>query len=71
MLDQYLSKNFTKNTDGLYETYDRFSFDNFFKLLLSKDFECEDALNFILCNCSLSAIVFQERIYNKYYLNLL
>ena len=29
-----------------------------------------EALDFILCNCSLSTLVFQERIYNKYYLNL-
>ena len=50
--------------------YDRFSFDNFFRLLLNNDFDHEEALNFILCNCSLSTLVFQERIYNKYYLNI-
>ncbi|RLG35410.1 hypothetical protein DRN80_02045, partial [Methanosarcinales archaeon] len=27
-------------------------------------------MNFILCNCALSALVFQERIYNCYYLNI-
>ncbi len=52
------------------EVYDRFTFDNLFRLLLSNDFEYEEALDFILCNCSLSALVFQERIYNKYYLNI-
>lgn len=52
------------------EVYDRFTFDNLFRLLLSNDFEHEEALNFVFCNCSLSTLVFQERIYNKYYLNL-
>jgi hypothetical protein len=70
MLDQYLSKNFKKNSDGLYGIYDRVSFDNVFRVLLNNDFEYEEALNFILCNCSLSAIIFQERIYNNYYLNI-
>ena len=70
MLDQHILENFKKNSEGLYEIYDRFSFDNLFRLLLNSSFEDDEALDFILCNCSLSAIVFQERIYNKYYLNL-
>jgi len=70
MLEQHLLENLKKNSEGLYEVYDRFSFDNLFRLLLNSGFEDEDALNFILCNCSLSALIFQERIYNKYYLNL-
>jgi hypothetical protein len=69
MLDQYIAENFNKNCEGLYEIYDRFSFDNLFRLLLNNEFE-EEALDFILCNCSLSALVFQERIYNKYYLKI-
>jgi len=68
MLDQQILKNFKKNTEGLYEIHDRFSFDNLFRFLLNNSFEDDEALNSILCNCSLSAIVFQERIYNKYYL---
>jgi len=63
MLKECLSK-FEKNEESLYKLYDRFSFDNFFRLLLNNDFD------FIICNCSLSALVFQERIYNKYYLNI-
>jgi len=59
-----------KNSEGMYKVYDRFTFDNLFRVLLNEDFEPEDALNFILCNCSLSAIIFEERIYNKYYLNI-
>jgi len=70
MLDQYTLENFKKNSEGLYEIYDRFSFDNLFRLLLNSSFEDDEALDFVLCNCSLSAIVFQERIYNKYYLSL-
>ncbi len=68
-LEQYLSK-FEKNEEGLYKLYDRFSFDKFFRLLLNNDFEHEEALYFILGNCLLSTLVFQERIYNKYYLNI-
>lgn len=67
-LDQYLSENFEKNDEGMYIIYDTFSFDEMFIFLLSNDFEYEDALYFILANCSLSAIVFQERIHNEYYL---
>ena len=70
MLDQQILKNFKKNTEGLYEIHDRFSFDNLFRFLLNNSFEDDEALDFILCNCSLSAIVFQERIHNKYYLRL-
>lgn len=70
MLNKQLSKNFKKNSDGMYEIFDRFSFDNLFRLLLKQDFDHEEASNFILCNCALSDLVFQERIYNKYYLKL-
>lgn len=59
-----------KNIEGMYEVYDRFTFDNLFRVLLNEGFEPEDALNFILCNCSLSAIVFEKRVYNKYYLSI-
>jgi len=51
------------NHDGLYEIYDRSSFDELFKSLLREGLDYEDALNFILCNCALSALVFQGRIY--------
>ncbi|GEM_PF-1530865 len=66
MLKQRFLKNFKKNKEGLYEIYDRFSFDTLFKLLLNNGFEPEDALNFILTNCALSTLVFQERIYKIY-----
>ena len=58
---------FPKDRNGLYIVYDCFTFDNLFRLLLKSSFEHEDALLFILGNCSLSALVFQERIHNKAY----
>ncbi len=69
MLDQYIIK-FDKNDEGMYKLYDRFSFDEFFRSLLINDLNRKEALDFILSNCSLSALVFQERIHNKYYLNI-
>lgn len=56
--------------EELFKIYDRFSFDNLFRLLLFNGFDHEEALNFILCNCELSTLVFQERIYNKQYLDI-
>lgn len=53
--------------EKLLEIYDRFSFDKFFRLLLTEGFNTEEALIYILNNCKLSALIFQERIWNKYY----
>jgi len=61
---------FPQNTEGLYILYELYSFDNLFRLLLKHRFSYEDALYFILANCVLSAVVFQERIHNKTYLRL-
>jgi len=63
-------KNFSKESNGLYKVYERFTFDEIFCALLEKGLDCEEALCFILANCSLSALVFQQRIHNKYYLKL-
>ena len=63
-------KNFPKDKNGLYIVYELFTFDNLFRLLLKNDFDYEDGISFILANCSLSAIVFQERIHNKQYKKL-
>ena len=68
MLEEILK--FERTEEGLVKLYDRFSFDELFRLLLINGFEREEAMNFILCNCALSALVFQERIYNCYYLNI-
>ncbi|MBS1521443.1 MAG: hypothetical protein JST50_10630 [Bacteroidetes bacterium] len=47
--------------------FDRFTFDKIFRFLLANDFSHEDAKDTILFNCSLSALVLQERIHNNYY----
>lgn len=70
MLKHHPLKKFKRGKKGLYKIYDRFSFDAFFKLLLDSGLEPEEVLYFILSNCALSALVFQERIYNKYYLKI-
>lgn len=63
-------KEFPKNENDMYIVYDRFTFDNLFRWLLTNNFDHEDALYFMLANCSLSALVFQERIHNKKYRKL-
>ncbi len=63
-------KKFPRDHDGVFIVYDRFTFDDLFKLLLKSGFDTEDCLCFIINNCALSALVFQERIYNKEYKNL-
>lgn len=63
-------KKFPKDLNGLYIVYELYTFDNLFRLLLKNDFNHEKALYFILGNCSLSALVFQERIHNKGYKKL-
>lgn len=47
--------------------YDRFTFDNIMRFLLSNDYTHEEAKDLILFNCCLSLIIFQERIDNNYY----
>ena len=63
-------KVFPKDPNGLYIVYEVYTFDNLFRLLLKNNFDHKEALCFILCNCSLSAVVFQERIHNKRYKKL-
>lgn len=61
---------FPKDRNGLYIVYELYTFDNLFRLLLKNSFNHEEALYFILFSCSLSALVFQERIHNKGYRRL-
>jgi hypothetical protein len=61
---------FPKDKSGMYIVYELYTFDNLFRLLLKNNFDYEEALYFILANCSLSAVVFQERIHNKGYRKL-
>lgn len=46
---------------------DRFTFDSLFRKLLTEYESEEDVLNYILTCYSLSTMVFQERVENKYY----
>ncbi len=64
-------KKFPKDRNGLYIVYELYTFDNLFRLLLKNGLDHEEALLFILGRCSLSALVFQERIHNKRYRRLL
>ena len=68
--DLLFLKEFPKDDSGMYIAYDCFTFDNLFRLFLKACFDHEDALYFMLANCSLSAYVFQERIHNKKYKRL-
>ena len=61
---------FPKDRDELFIVYELYTFDNLFRLLLKNNFEHEEAFYFILANCSLSALVFQERLHNKKYRKL-
>ncbi|MBA3047712.1 hypothetical protein KKC83_05280 [Patescibacteria group bacterium] len=63
-------KYFPKNSEGLYIIYELYSFDNLFMLLLKNNFTHEEAINFVITACSLSGLIFQERIHNHDYLNL-
>ena len=65
-----LLQKFPKDRNGLYIVYEVYTFDNLFRFLLKNSFDHKEALCFILCNCSLSALVFQERIHNKRYKKL-
>jgi hypothetical protein len=49
---------------------DRFTFDKVFKMLLQRGFSHEKAKDFLMNNYSLSALAFQERIENKFYMNI-
>ena len=53
--------------DKLIKVYDRFSFDNLFRHLLTEGLDAEESIIFIMNNCKMSALVFQERIENEYY----
>ncbi len=68
--DSDFLEEFPKDHNELFIVYDRYTFDNLFRLLLKNSFDHEEALFFILGNCSLSALVFQERIHNKAYKEL-
>ena len=61
-------------TENIFENninvFDRFTFDYLFKRLLKEGSDHKEAKDTIVYNCELSALVLQERIYNKYYLKI-
>ena len=63
-------KYFPKDNVNNIIVFDLYTFDNLFRLLLKNNYSHSQALNFVLSNCSLSALVFQERFYNNKYLKL-
>ena len=66
MDDEYLEDYIKEH----YEVYDRFTFDYLFKKLLADGYDNEEAKDVILHNCSLSALVIQERVHNEYYFEI-
>ena len=66
MEDEFLEDYIREN----YEVYDRFTFDNLFKILLAEGYDNEEAKDIILYNCALSTLVMQERLDNGYYLKM-
>lgn len=60
-------KSLGKDKSGCYFLYDKVYFDELFKLLLESGRDHEEGLMFIFAHCSLSGIIFQERIHNNYY----
>ena len=66
MDDEYIPVYIIENNT----VFDRFTFDYLFKRLLADGYDTEEAKDVILYNCSLSTLVMQERMYNKYYLQI-
>ena len=63
-------KYFPRDQNDLFIVFELYTFDNMFRLLLKEGFDHEEAMNFMLAECSFSALVFQERIHNKKYRRL-
>ncbi len=47
--------------------YDLFTFDALFRVLLRNGYDHEEALMYVIANCDMSALVFQDRTHNNYY----
>ncbi|MBW1728643.1 MAG: hypothetical protein JRJ62_13940 [Deltaproteobacteria bacterium] len=63
-------KYFPRDKSGLFIVFELYTFDNMFRLLLKEGFDHEEVMNFMLAECSFSALVFQERIHNNKFLRL-
>lgn len=62
--------NFEREFDKYRLINDRFAFDDLFRFLLRSGLSHDECKEAILANCSLSVLVFQERIHNRYYLRI-
>lgn len=69
-MKKILKQQFVQNNEGLFIIHNKFAFWEFFKILRKYNYEAEMALNFIFANCSLSALVFEECIFNGRYKKL-
>ena len=65
-----MEDNITQFIDQHHECYDRFTFDMIMRFLLKEGCSHEEAKDLIIFNCSLSAIIFQERIHNGGYMKV-
>jgi len=63
-------RKFPKDAGGLHIVYEPYTFDNMFRLLLKSGMCSESVLSYMVAHCSLSAVVFQDRIHNKRYREL-
>ena len=63
-------KEFPQNREGLYIVYELFTFDNLFRLILNAGFTHDETMDFMISNCSFSALMFQERIHNEKFYSL-
>jgi hypothetical protein len=66
-MKNFLDYQFKRNSDNLFILHDKSTFWKFFKILRKNNYKPGEALNFIFTNCCLSALVFQECIYNNKY----
>jgi len=62
-----LKYQFVQDNKGLFIVHNKFDFWEFLKILKKYSYTDDIALNFIFLNCSLSALVFEECIFNNEY----
>lgn len=63
-------KEFPKDNEGNHIVYELFTFDNLFRLFLKSGLTHQEVVERLIATCSFSALVFQERIFNKNYMRL-
>jgi len=61
---------FPKDNEGNHIVYELFTFDNLFRLFLKSGLTHQEVMERLITTCSFSALVFQERVFNKNYMHL-